>query len=101
MNQNHSPLFRFLVGAVRGYALCWLCLATVGLWPFLLVWFLGFGLVRSWQRHRACATAPPTTGQPPALPPPLPPIIPPPPLPPITGDDGEQSPADEMRSFAA
>lgn len=98
-DQNHSPLFRFIAGAIRGYALCYLCLLTVGLWPFLLVWFLSFGLVRSWQRHRACATAPPTTSQPPALPPPRPPIIPPS-LPPIIGDDGGESPADETRSFA-
>lgn len=96
MNQNHSPLFRFIVGAIRGYALCWLCLATVGLWPFVLVWFVSFGLVRCWQRRRACATAPPTTG-------PVPPIIPPP-LPPIIGDDdGDdgQPPADEIHSLAA
>jgi hypothetical protein len=99
-NQNCSPLFRFFVGAVRGYALCWLCLATVGLWPFVLVWLVSFGLVRCWQRRKACATAPPTTGQPPALPPPLPPIIPPP-LPPLIGDDDGQPPADEIRSLAA
>ena len=92
-NQNSSPFFRFIVGAIRGYALCWLCLATVGLWPFVLVWLVSFGLVRCWQRRRACATAPPTIG-------PTPPIIPPP-LPPLIGDDGGQPPADEIRSLAA
>jgi len=89
MNQNHSPLFRFLVGSVRGYALCWLCLATVGLWPFLLVWFLFFGLCRG--RH--CATAPPIISQPPALPPPLPPVI--------VADDGRSPANEEIQSFAA
>jgi hypothetical protein len=46
-------------------------LATVRLWPFLLVWFLFFRLCQG--RH--CATAPPIISQPPALPPPLPPVI--------------------------
>ena len=89
MNQNHSPLFRFLVGSVRGYALCWLCLATVGLWPFLLVWFLFFRLCRG--RH--CATAPPIISQPPTLPPPLPPVI--------VADDGRSPANEEIQSFAA
>lgn len=93
MNQNRSAAFRFIVGAIRGYALCWLCLATVGLWPFVLVWLASFGLVRCWQRRRACATAPPTIS-------PAPPVISPP-LPPIIGDDGGQPPADDIRSLAA
>ena len=85
--QNHSPLFRFLIGSIRGYALCYLCLATVGLWPFLLVWFLFFRLCRG--RH--CATAPPIIT--PALPPPLPPVI--------VADDGRSPANAEIQSFAA
>ena len=88
-DQNHSPFTRFLIGSIRGYALCYLCLATVGLWPFLLVWFLFFRLCRG--RH--CATAPPIIGPPPALPPPLPPVI--------VADDGRSPANEEIQSFAA
>jgi hypothetical protein len=62
-------------------------LATVGLWPFLLVWFLFFRLCRG--RH--CATAPPIIT--PALPPPLPPVI--------VADDGRSPANAEIQSFAA
>jgi len=92
-DQNNSPLFRFLVGSIRGYALCYLCLVTVGLWPFLLVWFLFFGLARRRQRQRACATAPPIIGPPLALPPPLPPVI--------VADDGRSPANEDIQSFAA
>jgi hypothetical protein len=64
-------------------------LATVGLWPFLLVWFLFFRLCRG--RH--CATARPIIGPPPALPPALPPVI--------VADDGRSPANEEIQSFAA
>ena len=87
---NTNPVTRFLLGGIRGYALCFLCLVTPWLWPALIAGFLG-GL---WARRRQAAlTCPATMSPPPIIPPPLPPAI--------VADD-EQSPDNQQaRSFAA
>ena len=93
MNNDGShpfqPVSRFVMGSIRGYALCFLCLVTPWLWPVLLAGFLG-GL---WARRRQNAlNAPPIISQPPALSPPLPPVI--------VADDGRSPANDEIQSFA-
>jgi hypothetical protein len=94
MNHDSSHPFqsasRFVIGSIRGYALCFLCLVTPWLWPVLIAGFLG-GL---WARRRqAVLNAPPIMSLPPVIPPSLPPVI---------ADDGRRWPAeDEVQSFAA
>jgi hypothetical protein len=89
---SHSvqPIFRFLIGRIRGYALCFLCIVTPWLWPVLIAGFLG-GL---WaRRRRGALSGPAIIGLPPTIPPPLPPVI---------ADDGRRWPAEDgIQSFAA
>jgi hypothetical protein len=89
-NHPFQPVFRFVIGSIRGYALCFLCIVTPWLWPVLIAGFLG-GL---WARRRqAGLTAPPIVSLPLVVPPPLPPLI---------GDDGGRSLSNgEIQSFAA
>ena len=94
MNHDSSHPFqsasRFVIGSIRGYALCFLCLVTPWLWPVLIAGFLG-GL---WARRRQAAlSAPPIMSLSPVIPPPLPPVI--------VADDGRSPANEEIQSFAA
>ena len=89
-NHPFQPVFRFVIGSIRGYALCFLCLVTPWLWPFLIAWILG-SLWRRRQRQRV--TARPVIKQATALPPPLPPVL--------VADHGRSLSNDEIQCFAA
>ena len=93
MTMNHdngNPVSRFLIGSIRGYALCFLCIVTPWLWPVLIAGFLG-GL---WARRRQAAlNAQPIMNLPPVIPPPVPPAI--------VADDGHSPANQQIKFFAA
>ena len=87
---NTNPVSRFLLGSIRGYALCFLCLVTPWLWPVLIAGFLG-GL---WARRRQAALiAPPIMNPPPVIPLPVPPAI--------VANDGRSPTNEDIQSFSA